>query len=163
VLAGHCRFGEGDCGDGRTQRRRCIVSGGDWAAVAPAAVAFVAALSRQLSPSQAKSAKETAVAAKRQATAAEDQVRLTAQQIQNSQKAQDEADGPMFKVSGETLSYSGERYATATLEHAGRSPCSVIFVLASGEDVRYLVTEVGDLDGVDHLRWTNTAPVVPIV
>ena len=131
------------------------MSGGDWAAVASAAVAFVAAV---IAITQAKSAKEAAEAAKRQATAAEDQVRLTGQQIQNSQKAQDEADGPMFKVSDAALSYSGERYATATLEHAGGSPCSEILARASGDDVRYLTNEVGSYEGLNHLKWANAAP-----
>ena len=131
------------------------MSGGDWAAVASAAVAFVAAV---IAITQAKSAKEAAEAAKRQATAAEDQVRLTGQQIQNSQKAQDEADGPMFKVSDAALSYSGERYATATLEHAGGSPCSEILVVVSGADVRYIATEVAGYERLGHLEWANAAP-----
>ena len=131
------------------------MSGGDWAAVASAVVAFVAAA---IAIVQAKSAKVAAVAAKRQATAAEDQVRLTALQIQNSQKTQDEAEGPIFKVSDEAMSFNGEKYATATLEHAGGSPCSEILVVASGDDVRFLVTEVEGREGVDHLEWANAAP-----
>jgi len=135
--------------------QRFIVSGGDWAAVASAVVALVAAA---IAIAQAKSAKEAADAAKRQATAAEDQVRLTGQQIQNSLKTQDEADGPMFKVSDATLRFSGERYATATLEHMGGAPCSKILAVASGDDVRYLATEVGGYEKLDHLEWANAAP-----
>jgi len=131
------------------------VSGGDWAAVASAAVAFFAAL---VAIAQAKSAKEAADAAERQATATEDQVRLTWQGIQKSQKTQDEADGPRFRISDEALSYSGERYATATLEHAGGSPCSEILVVVSGADVRYIATEVGSYERLGHLEWANAAP-----